>query len=85
MRTKKKASPARVREAPTASDTLRAEYDVRGGVRDNYAARYPHGSVVVTLAPDVAAALPSSAAANKSLRQLLCDAETARPRRRRSA
>ncbi|HSA55363.1 MAG TPA: hypothetical protein VLE53_06640 [Gemmatimonadaceae bacterium] len=41
MPTKKKASPARVREAPTASDTLRPEYDVRGGVRDNYAGATP--------------------------------------------
>ena len=82
MPTKKKPSPARVREAPVARDILRAEYDFRGGVRGKYAARYPHGSVVVTLAPDVAATFPSSAAANKALRQLLRDAGPARPRRR---
>lgn len=82
MPTKKKPNPVRVREVPTAPDTLRAEYDFRGGVRGKYAARYPHGSVVVTLAPDVAAAFPSSAAANKALRQLLREAGPTRPRRR---
>lgn len=79
---KKKSRPSRVRETPRDQDTLRAEYDFRGGVRGKYAARYPHGSVVVTLAPDVAAAFPSSAAANKALRQLLRDAGPTPSRRR---
>ena len=62
---------------------MRAEYDFSQGVRGKYASRYPHGSVVVTLAPDVAAVYASAAAANNALRQLI--RESAAPKKRRSA
>jgi hypothetical protein len=84
MTTKKKASAAKVRESDP-SDDMRPEYDFRKGVRGKYASRYPHGSIVVTLDPDVAAAYPSAAAVNQALRDLIRGAPTPTPRRRRSA
>lgn len=85
MPTKKKPRAARVREPDAQRDTMRPEYDFSKGVRGKYAARFPHGSIVITLDPDVAAAYPSAAAANEALRSLI-RATTKPPRgRRRSA
>src|SRR4029079_17154453 len=64
MTTKKKAKPRRVREPNPELDALRPKYDFSAGVRGKYAGRYPHGSIVVTLDPDVAAVYPSAEAAN---------------------
>lgn len=42
---------SKVRRTP---DGMRTEYDFSGAVRGKYAARYPQGSNVVVLDPDVA-------------------------------
>ncbi len=84
MSTKKKPSPRRVRSGAADLDAMRSEYDFRGGVRGKYSDRYPKGSVVVTLDPDVAAAYPSAAAVNAALRSLI-DAPGRGARRNRSA
>lgn len=52
-------------------DTMRPEYDFRGGVRGKYVARYRAGTNVVVLDPDVAAAFGTSEAVNRALRALL--------------
>lgn len=81
MPTKKKRSAPKRRQPTRARETLRAEYDFKGGVRSKYAGRYPRGGVVVTLAPDVAAVYSSSAAANGALRKLIREsAPTRKPR-----
>ena len=46
------------------------EYDFSRSLRNKYASRYTTGSAVVVLAPDVAAAFPSSEEANEALRAL---------------
>lgn len=58
-------------EANRLKDTMRREYDVSGGVRGKYAGRIKTGSVMITLAPDVAAAFPDAEAVNEALRVLL--------------
>lgn len=83
MPTKKKRSATKTRKAAPDRDTMRREYDFSGGVRGKYAARYPRGSVVVTLAPDVAAVYPSAGAANAALRKLI--RESGQGGKRRSA
>ena len=65
-------------------DTMRPEYDFRGGVRGKYVARYREGTNVVVLDPDVAAAFPNADAVNRALRALL-DIVPSRRARRRSA
>jgi len=65
-------------------DTLRPEYDFRGGVRGKYVARYRAGTNVVVLDPDVAAAFGTAEAVNRALRALL-DVVPARRARRRTA
>jgi len=50
---------------------MRPEYDMTGGVRGKYAKRFPQDVVMVTLAPDVAAAFPDADAVNEALRLLL--------------
>jgi hypothetical protein len=57
-----------------ADDDLRPEYDatvLKDGVRGKYAARYQAGTNLVLLAPDVAAAFPTSEAVNEALRLLM--------------
>ena len=54
----------------TDIDEILPEYDFSWASRNKYASRYPAGSVVVVLEPDVAAAFPSSAEANEALRAL---------------
>ncbi len=56
----------------TDSDTqMRAEYDIRGGVRGKYYERYRQGTNVVVLEPDIAAVFPDSASVNQALRLLI--------------
>jgi hypothetical protein len=58
-------------ESARFKDTMRTEYDMRGGVRGKYAGRFPRDVVMVTLSPDVAAAFPDADAVNEALRVLL--------------
>ena len=50
---------------------MRAEYDIRGGVRGKYYERYQQGTNVVVLEPDIAAVFPDSASVNQALRLLI--------------
>jgi hypothetical protein len=52
-------------------DDLRPEYDFSGGVRGKYAGRFSSDTVMVTLAPDVAAVFPDAESVNEALRLLL--------------
>jgi hypothetical protein len=63
--------PTRTVKSARFKDTMRPEYDMRGGVRGKYAGRFPKDVVMVTLAPDVAAAFPDADAVNEALRVLL--------------
>lgn len=65
-------------------DTMRAEYDIRGGVRGKYVARYRQGTNIVVLDPDVAEAFGTSEAVNRALRALLEVTPRPAPRRRRT-
>jgi hypothetical protein len=60
-----------------SSKQMRREYDMSGGVRGKYAARFPKDVVMVTLAPDVAAAFPDADSVNEALRVLLKAAKKA--------
>jgi hypothetical protein len=62
-------------------DTMRPEYDFRGGVRGKYVARYREGTNVVLLEPDVAKVFPNARAVNRALRALLDVVPASRPRR----
>jgi hypothetical protein len=53
------------------SDEMRKEYDFTGAVRGKYIKRFPQDVVMVTLAPDVAAAFPDADAVNEALRVVL--------------
>jgi hypothetical protein len=50
---------------------MRKEYDFSNAVRGKYVKRFPRDVVMVTLAPDVAAAFPDADAVNEALRVLL--------------
>jgi len=63
--------PTKMDETTKYEDTMRPEYDMRGGVRGKYADRFPKDVVMVTLAPDVAAAFPNAEAVNEALRVLI--------------
>jgi hypothetical protein len=52
-------------------DDMREEYDFTDAVRGKYVDRFPQDVVMVTLAPDVAAAFPNADAVNEALRVLL--------------
>jgi len=52
-------------------DGMRKEYDFTHAVRGKYVERFPEDVVMVTLAPDVAAAFPDADAVNEALRVLL--------------
>ena len=54
-----------------ARDEMRAEYDIRGGVRGKYYERYREGTNVVLLERDVAAVFPDSQSVNRALRLLV--------------
>ena len=63
--------PMKMTESTKYKDTMRPEYDMTGGVRGKYANRFPKDVVMVTLAPDVAAAFPDADSVNEALRVLL--------------
>ncbi|MEP6742021.1 MAG: hypothetical protein ABJB61_05935 [bacterium] len=46
------------------------EYDFSGGVRGKYVSRFPKGSSVIVLDPDVAQVFPDSESVNQALRAL---------------
>jgi hypothetical protein len=52
-------------------EDMRKEYDFTHAVRGKYVERFPQDVVMVTLAPDVAAAFPDADAVNEALRVLL--------------
>ncbi len=53
------------------TDEMRAEYDIRGGVRGKYYERYRQGTNVIVLDPDVAAVFRDSQSVNQALRLLI--------------
>ncbi len=59
------------RESKPGKDEMRAEYDIRRGVRGKYYERYRQGSNVVLLDPDVAAVFRDSKSVNQALRLLI--------------
>jgi len=63
--------PAKMGQPKKLKDTMRPEYDMRGAVRGKYVDRFPQDVVIVTVAPDVAAAFPDADAVNEALRMLL--------------
>ena len=56
---------------PSKKEEMRAEYDIRGGVRGKYYERYREGTNVVLLEPDVAAVFRNSQSVNQALRMLI--------------
>lgn len=76
--------PTRAVNLTRLRDTMRPEYDMTGGVRGKYASRFPKDVVMVTLAPDVAAAFPDADAVNEALRVLLKAAKKVSRSRARS-
>jgi hypothetical protein len=54
-----------------AGEQMRAEYDIRGGVRGKYYERYRQGTNVVELEPDVAAVFHNAESVNRALRMLI--------------
>ncbi len=68
------------------ADTMRPEYDFRGGVRGKYARRYEEGTNIVLLDADIAEAFKTSEAVNTVLRELIRGApRRTRKRKRRTA
>ncbi len=55
----------------TSAEQMRAEYDIRGGVRGKYYERYRRGTNVVELEPDVAAVFHDAESVNRALRLLI--------------
>ena len=80
---KKPLSKRKTTDQPDADEIL-PEYDFSSGSPNKYASKYPVGSVVVVLEPDVAAAFPSSGEANEALRALVGIIQKHRSRRRDS-
>lgn len=64
---------------------MRAEYDLRGGVRGKYFAEYQKGTNLVLLAPDVAKSFPDSEAVNQALRKVITEKRAAQKRSKRRA
>ena len=60
-------------------DDMREEYDFLNAVRGKYADRFPKDVVMVTLAPDVAAAFPDANSVNEALRVLIKAAKKVAP------
>ncbi|MEQ1912716.1 MAG: hypothetical protein ABMA15_28130 [Vicinamibacterales bacterium] len=56
-----------------AGDEMRPEYDLRGGVRGKYYARYQQGTNIVLLEPDMAKVFHDSETVNAALRQYLSE------------
>lgn len=63
--------PQRHSKSAKYKDTMRPEYDMRGGIRGKYVKRFPQDVVMVTLEPDVAAAFPDADSVNEALRVLI--------------
>ena len=63
--------PTKTTNSTKLRDTMRPEYDMRGGVRGKYANRLKGDVVMVPIAPDVAAAFPDADSVNHALRVLL--------------
>jgi len=64
---------------PNENDEMREEYDFSGGVRGKYVKRFPTDVVMITLAPDVAAAFPDAESVNEALRVLIKAAKKVAP------
>ncbi|HPA47394.1 MAG TPA: hypothetical protein PLG59_20655 [bacterium] len=62
-------------------DTMRPEYDFRGGVRGATAAKYAEGTNLVVIAPDLLDVFPDGESVNETLRAL---APVIRKRRRKA-
>lgn len=58
-------------ESKPATEEMREEYDIRGGVRGKYYERYCKGTNVVLLEPDVAAVFRDAESVNRALRMLI--------------
>jgi len=71
--------PTKTTASTKFKDTMRAEYDMSGGVRGKYANRFPKDVVMVTLPPDVAEAFPDADSVNEALRVLLDAAKKVAP------
>jgi len=71
--------PTKMTESAKFEDTMRPEYDMRGGVRGKYASRFKGDVVMVTLAPDVAAVFPNANSVNQALRVLIEAAKSVAP------
>ncbi len=67
------------RKRAAKEDDMLKEYDFTHAVRGKYADRFPKDVVMVTLAPDVAAAFPDAEAVNEALRVLLKAAKSVAP------
>ena len=52
-------------------EQMRADYDIRGGVRGKYYERYQQGTNIVVLEPDVAEVFHDAASVNRALRMLI--------------
>jgi hypothetical protein len=77
----KKAQRKREPKKQVGANEILPEYDFSRALRNKYASRYAVGSAVVVLEPDVAAAFPSSGAANDALRALAGIIEKHQPRK----
>jgi hypothetical protein len=71
--------PTKTTDSDKYKDTMRPEYDMQGGVRGKYVKRFPQDVVMVTLAPDVAAAFPDADLVNEALRVLIKAAKKVAP------
>ena len=61
---------------------MRAEYDLRGGVRGKYYDRYRQGTNVVLLESDIAQVFRDSETVNEALRQYLSEHGAPPPRKK---
>jgi len=77
---KKPRNTGKMKE-PVGPDEILPEYDFSRASPNKYASRYAAGSAVVVLEPDVAAAFPSSGAANDALRALAGIIQKHQPRK----
>jgi hypothetical protein len=58
-------------------DEMRADYDLRGGVRGKYFAEYQRGTNLILLAPHVAKSFPDSESVNQALRKVISEKRVA--------
>ncbi|HEX3577718.1 MAG TPA: hypothetical protein VHY33_04065 [Thermoanaerobaculia bacterium] len=62
-----------MKKAENDDDEMRAEYDLRGGVRGKYYDRYRAGTNIIVLDADVAKIFRDSETVNTTLRQFLTE------------